>query len=232
LKVKNKQSVVFRSCLASAVAMLVTLLHIHVNYSPEVREIVRVKALIATFVISMGLTLWLFEQARRNYLLTVELKRLVNRDRLTDIATRDFFFERMSRRQASNGVSLMVDIDHFKSINDRFGHLVGDEVIQRVAGMIRELVRESDIVCRFGGEEFVVFLSGHNRDEGLAAAERIRQAISDLVIDVNGMPISVTVSIGASIKDSASDVMRSIQQADAALYKAKHAGRNQTRFAA
>ena len=211
--------------------MLVTLAHIHINYPPELREVVRPKALIATFVISMGLTLWLFEQARRNFQLTEELKRLVNRDRLTDVATRDFFFEQMQNADSACGVSLMVDIDHFKNINDKHGHLVGDEVIQQVAQALQSMTRDDDIVCRFGGEEFVIFLSGQSRDEGLAAAERMRKSISELALEVHGAPLHVTVSIGASMKDRACDVMRSIKEADVALYQAKDAGRNQTRFA-
>lgn len=208
-----------------------TLLHIHINYPPEFREVVRVKAMIAAFVISMAMNSWIFEQARQNFELTVELERLVNRDRLTDIATRDFFFTRMQADEDTSGVTLMADIDHFKSINDQYGHLVGDQVIQMVATSLRDMTRENDIVCRFGGEEFLVFLSGRSKDEGLAAAERMRKAISEQAIEAGGAQIQVTVSIGASMKDSQSDVMRAIQAADLALYRAKEAGRNRSWFA-
>jgi diguanylate cyclase (GGDEF)-like protein len=76
------------------------------------------------------------------------------------------------------GVSLMVDIDRFKSINDRYGHIAGDAVIQGVAAALRDNMRPQDLVCRFGGEELVIFLHEHKRDDGYVAAERLRIVIA------------------------------------------------------
>jgi len=170
------------------------------------------------------------EIIRTNQLLTEELRLLVSRDRLTDVATRDFFFARMERDEDAYGISLMVDIDHFKQVNDTHGHLVGDDVIRAVAQALRGQVRAEDIVCRFGGEEFVIFLFERDATFGFEVAERMRVAIAQRDIKIDGGPISVTVSIGGSLKERLTDVNSAIRQADVALYRAKRGGRNKTVF--
>ncbi|MCY4335632.1 MAG: GGDEF domain-containing protein [Litoreibacter sp.] len=163
-----------------------------------------------------------------NHQLSLELQRLVSRDRLTDAATRDFFYERMQRDPDAYGVSLMVDIDHFKSINDTYGHLVGDDVIRHVSSILRSECRAQDIVCRFGGEEFVVFLHEADGDKGLLVAERMRMKVEAAPALSNEQKVSVTVSIGGSLKERMEDINVSIKQADEALYRAKNLGRNRT----
>lgn len=160
--------------------------------------------------------------------LSAELQRVVNRDRLTDVATRDFFFDRMAGDIDTYGVSLMVDIDHFKKVNDTYGHLSGDVVIKHVSAILRREVRGQDIVCRFGGEEFVIFLYEASGEKGLLVAERIRMSVEAAPALAEGVKISVTVSIGGSLKERLEDVNLSIKQADEALYRAKNAGRNRT----
>ncbi|WP_281983987.1 GGDEF domain-containing protein [Thalassorhabdomicrobium marinisediminis] len=165
---------------------------------------------------------------RRNTLLAEELLHLVNRDRLTDVATRDFFFARLEMDADSYGVSLMIDIDHFKVVNDSHGHLVGDRVIAQVAQTLSAQLREEDIVCRFGGEEFLVFLRKATPDEGWAVAERIRKAVQDTVIRGNGGRIGVTVSVGGALKHQLEEIEEAIKRADVCLYEAKRNGRNRT----
>ncbi|WP_375281066.1 GGDEF domain-containing protein [Pseudooctadecabacter sp.] len=184
-----------------------------------------------TAFVAMPICLFVGSKMYENQQLSDELQRLVNRDRLTDAATRDFFFAQMSRDQRAYGVSLMVDIDHFKAVNDTYGHLIGDEVIRHVSDILRRNVRSSDIVARFGGEEFVVFLDGHDRDVGFLTAERMREDIAKNGGTFGGHPVKVTVSIGGSLKEAYDTVDASIQDADAALYRAKEQGRNQTVFA-
>lgn len=167
---------------------------------------------------------------RRIQSLGDELTRLVNRDRLTDVATRDYFFERLQRDQDAYGVSLMVDIDHFKSVNDRYGHIVGDEVISMVAGQMKTHVRENDIVCRYGGEEFLIFLEHATPKEGAAIAERIRKGIEDVSTQTEMGPLQVTVSLGGSLKERLEELEDSIRRADACLYRAKATGRNRAVF--
>lgn len=151
---------------------------------------------------------------------------LVNRDRLTNVATRDYFYARLADNPDGYGVSLMVDIDYFKKINDTYGHLAGDVVIARVAQLIDACIRPQDIICRFGGEEFVVFLSQASQAEGQDAAERIRTAVAQNEIVYADDLLSVTVSVGGSLVDAARDIDPAIRRADMALYEAKRGGRN------
>ena len=185
---------------------------------------------IIAFLTALPVSLFIWSQVRRNMSLSQELQLLVDRDRLTDVATRDFFFARMDASPDSYGVSLMVDIDHFKQVNDTFGHQAGDAVISRVATILRQQTRSSDIVCRYGGEEFVIFLSDQDPIAGYEVAERMRKAIESDILPFQDEEIHVTVSIGGSLKESLEDVNRAFLQADEALYRAKSLGRNRTVF--
>lgn len=174
------------------------------------------------------LTAVLTRQAHDSARLVEELRLLVNRDRLTDVATRDCFYNHMSAAPQVDGVILMVDIDHFKSVNDTYGHLVGDAVIRKTAQVLRDNCRPQDMVCRFGGEEFVLFLDGAGPDGGAAMAERLRRKIADAVTCYGDDLLQVTVSIGGAVKDPDSDLEAAIEEADTALYRAKQTGRNRT----
>ncbi len=121
----------------------------------------------------------------------------------------------------------MIDVDRFKSINDTFGHNVGDEVIKAVATILRTHKRSSDIVGRLGGEEFAMILLEATLENAFAAAERLRQLVTESVIAAGGHNIQVTVSIGVSAcRPETSSIDELLKQADVALYVAKHAGRN------
>lgn len=174
--------------------------------------------------VSLGVALIL----RRCMRLAKELTRLVNRDRLTDVATRDFFFAQFEMDPSAYGASLMIDIDHFKQVNDRYGHLAGDAVIAAVGKILGAQLREQDIVCRFGGEEFLVYLHHATQDASLRIAERMRSAINGTVVDADGVHIEVTVSVGGSMKAEREEIDDAIKRADLCLYEAKAAGRNRT----
>jgi diguanylate cyclase (GGDEF)-like protein len=140
---------------------------------------------------------------------------------------------RTQRRAASGYAVLMIDLDHFKRINDTYGHLTGDDVLAAVAVAITGSVRQGDTVGRFGGEEFVVLLPGIGRADVLAIAERVRVAVGELdvaistgsgTVRVNGLSVSIGVARHPDAGPTLDDVLRS---ADAALYRAKEAGRNQ-----
>lgn len=220
------------TAMVTAVAVMLVALHVEFNYPPELHAVVRPKALGVATVVTFFFSFILLQQLRRLTLMSDELRRLVDRDRLTDVATREFFFKHMGDAPRAFGISLMIDIDRFKAINDTYGHLAGDQVIASVARTIARNVREEDIVCRFGGEEFIVFLSGHTIESGYQIAERMRQAIARDAIQTNGWPLRATVSIGGSLKDRLTDIEEAIHEADAALYRAKAAGRNKTVFSA
>jgi diguanylate cyclase (GGDEF)-like protein len=122
---------------------------------------------------------------------------------------------------------LFVDLDHFKSINDNYGHAVGDDVLRTVAQTIRQTVRRSDITGRIGGEEFSVFLPNTEVRGAEQLAETLRQAIEAVHIEVDGVRLKVTASIGVAAKRFDQETMQAIQQhADEAMYEAKRGGRN------
>ncbi|WP_033294761.1 GGDEF domain-containing protein [Amycolatopsis jejuensis] len=160
--------------------------------------------------------------------MTDEKTGLLNTAGWHDLATREF--TRVSRRGTGSGFAvLMIDLDHFKRINDTYGHLTGDEVLAAVAVTIEGSVRQSDTVGRFGGEEFVVLLPATGGTDVLGIAERIRVAVGDLTVAVGG-PVRISglsVSVGVACYPGAGTTLDEVlRSADAALYRAKDAGRN------
>jgi diguanylate cyclase (GGDEF)-like protein len=135
---------------------------------------------------------------------------------------------RRFRRGGAAVALLMIDIDRFKEINDRLGHLAGDEVIATIASVIQSCIREVDVASRYGGDEFGVILAHTGTHAALAAAERIRQRVAETRFE-RSPDLSCTLSIGiAQATRAMEDRHAWISQADAALYRAKSAGRNQT----
>jgi diguanylate cyclase len=134
----------------------------------------------------------------------------------------------LQRTGRSRGFAVLVlDIDHFKAVNDRHGHDVGDRVLQQAAGLIVQHVRAGDFVFRYGGEEMLVVLAGVHAEEALKVAEDIRRRfeVTPLAVGRDAV-LNLTVSIGVADHDGQADPQRLIKRADAALYEAKQAGRN------
>jgi diguanylate cyclase (GGDEF)-like protein len=135
--------------------------------------------------------------------------------------------ERLSRRTAAPFSVLMIDIDNLKTINDRHGHDIGNKAIRLVAESITSGVRASDIVARYGGDEFIVMLPKAHEAAARAAGERIMRRVTNAVIDAHGQPVGISVSMGLAsypvMADEAEDLLRN---ADKALYASKRAGRN------
>jgi len=156
-------------------------------------------------------------------------------DDLTKVSSRGHFDAHLSqevgrvRRYSAKSISLvMLDLDHFKSVNDTHGHLAGDEVLRETAAILRETVRSVDLVARYGGEEFAVILIEINRESAQEVAERLREKLEAAVVECGGKTLKVTGSFGvACFPDDAEDKRGLIEAADAALYRAKSEGRNQ-----
>lgn len=162
-----------------------------------------------------------------------DLRRLADSDPLTELANRRFFFAAAERAFARRGPAdgglalLMLDLDHFKAINDRHGHPAGDAVLQAVAGRIRGALRPGDLAARLGGEEFAVLLEDLPADEVTALAERLRHAVSAAPVPTPLADIAVQVSIGAAARRPADATLEDLLgRVDRALYAAKAAGRN------
>ncbi len=156
------------------------------------------------------------------------------RDPLTGLWNRRYLDETMSRelpraRRTNSGIGVIVlDVDHFKLLNDTFGHDAGDFVLARIGEMLRAATRESDIACRFGGEEFGVILPGANLEHSRNKAEAIRAAFASMNLDFEGEPLGhLTLSAGvAALAPGKQDWAQVMRMADRALYTAKQAGRN------
>ena len=121
---------------------------------------------------------------------------------------------------------MMADLDFFKQVNDTHGHLTGDAVLREIAARINSVVRDIDTVGRYGGEEFIVIFNKTKLEVAAEVAERLREHIADSPINVQGNSIPMTISIGVCIVRADDDVSSIVGRADAALYEAKHSGRN------
>jgi diguanylate cyclase (GGDEF)-like protein len=174
-----------------------------------------------------------------NEILQRELHDLARIDPLTGVTNRlglleasEVLLARARSRREPIGV-LLIDADHFKSINDRFGHDDGDRVLLELVYNIRRMLRTSDLVGRVGGEEFLVLSPSVKEADLLALAERIRSAVERTSFHIAGQSYTLTVSIGAAIADpSEPDMMGARRRADTALYEAKRAGRNRVMISA
>lgn len=163
-----------------------------------------------------------------------ELQRLSSTDRLTGLFNRGHWEEMLRqeyarhRRYDRNAALVMFDIDHFKKINDSYGHQAGDAVIQATAELIRQSTRDADIAGRYGGEEFVVLLPDTDNGGAVTFAERLRRSIEAHEVAYEGQCIRFTVSLGiADLSQPTSGYAQLIERADNALYKSKSGGRNQ-----
>jgi len=169
-----------------------------------------------------------------------QIHRLIAHDELTGLLTSKSFFSELRREAARAELEsrpfcvLMMDLDHFKVVNDTYGHLVGSKTLEDTGRVIKEALRAGDVASRFGGEEFAAFLLDANYAQGLVAAERVRAAMAAHNFSASRMTSPetevthhVTISIGvAAFPDDATDPIQLVELADSALYRAKRSGRN------
>src|SRR5437899_2442227 len=169
-----------------------------------------------------------------------QIHRLIAHDELTGLLTSKSFFSELRRESARAADEsrpfcvLMMDVDHFKIVNDSYGHLVGSETLEEIGGIIKRELRAGDVAARFGGEEFAAFLLDADYAQGLVAAERVRSASEKHEFpavrrgsDEENRTHRMTISIGiAAFPDDAREPIQLVDKADAALYAAKRGGRN------
>jgi diguanylate cyclase (GGDEF)-like protein len=157
---------------------------------------------------------------------------LANVDTLTGALSRRNFLNLADQELARSNryglplMVLMLDLDHFKGINDRFGHAAGDAVLQRFVQTVTDVLRESDLIGRLGGEEFAVLLPNTTMEGGRALAQRIIDSVRDSTVEVSGQRIPYTVSVGAGCLTGENNFAALLAHADAALYRAKERGRD------
>jgi diguanylate cyclase (GGDEF)-like protein len=173
---------------------------------------------------------------QRNHQLNDALERIsemANRDALTGVFNRRHLFEVLAREtnrnQRTNGTFsiCIMDVDHFKEVNDQYGHQMGDEVLKRIAESVASSLRNIDCFGRYGGEEFLLILPQTPLDGARIKAERVRKAIAELAVASNGDRVGVSVSIGVAVFQGAESIDDTIHRADRALYQAKENGRDQ-----
>ncbi|HEY6805145.1 MAG TPA: GGDEF domain-containing protein [Pyrinomonadaceae bacterium] len=168
-----------------------------------------------------------------------QIHRLIGHDELTGLLTSKSFFTELRRevaRAEEEGQPfcvLMMDLDHFKQVNDNYGHMVGSRTLQDIGVIIKASLRSGDVAARFGGEEFAAFLLDADYAQALVAAERVRRAIEAHLFSATSSTGDVsksfhlTISIGiSSFPDDAKDAIQLVEMADSALYRAKRSGRN------
>ena len=164
-----------------------------------------------------------------------ELKLLASTDSMTKLYNRRYFTKiseytlKLSKRENHNVSIIMLDIDKFKNVNDTYGHQVGDDVIIMLANKLMEHQRKSDIVCRYGGEEFVVLLPNTSIEGANSVAKKIREDVEQLTIKLDSKKeLNFTISLGISQVDMKNDINieSALKSADDALYEAKNSGRN------
>lgn len=167
------------------------------------------------------------EQARKSML------RHATQDALTGTFNRRYFLEQVgrewarARRYEMDCAVLLMDVDHFKRVNDGFGHLCGDTVLRQIAEISTETLRQADVLARFGGEEFIIFLPHTDPLGALDVAERIRERVESLNLSWNGRSVPLSVSLGvAALHAEHQTLDQLIHDADEALYAAKSSGRN------
>ncbi len=163
--------------------------------------------------------------------LIAKLERLAITDPLTKIHNRRYLDLQINAAPLCHGSEqsttlILFDIDHFKAINDTYGHDAGDTVLKKLAVVVRGIIRNSDIFVRIGGEEFMIILPNCPLDQGIKLAERIRETIERTAFIYNEKPILVTISMGITEYTGGQDISRFIEKADEALYQAKETGRN------
>lgn len=183
------------------------------------------------FFIRLTLTLNQLYASRQNTLLLEKLEKAATCDYLTQLYNRNYFFSQIHHivaeaiRNNQSYVILMLDIDHFKRVNDTYGHHIGDVAIVHVANTLKKIARTSDYCMRWGGEEFLLLMPNTAREELHAVAQRLRLAIEQSTIHDERLSFNITISIGGAVGID-EEPQSLIAQADALLYEAKNSGRN------
>lgn len=164
------------------------------------------------------------------------LFKAANTDQLTQLYNKRYFMEFLekefsfSRRSGQPLSLIMLDIDHFKAINDTYGHIAGDQILKNMGTILASQIRLENVACRFGGEEFGIVIRGASSSQSHLVAERLREAVNSQIVDFRGKKIQFSISLGVATFDginfqTAEDLLL---KADELLYKAKESGRNQT----
>jgi len=173
----------------------------------------------------------------RNSIQFMKASLMAHCDSLTGVRNRSTFDESLEReislsqRHRQDISLLVIDIDHFKKVNDTYGHSAGDDVLKEVASTIQHSIRTTDMLFRYGGEEFVVLLTNSDCDDSSVIADRILESVREIDMEISGQKMEVSVSIGLACRNKLDDGNTLFNRADKAMYEAKTDGRNQLKVA-
>lgn len=193
---------------------------------PELADRMRWAGALITAMLALPISFYVGTKLREVSELTMQLEQAAERDLLTGAGTRLSFYRHVEQQGRAPMVVIVTDIDHFKAINDRFGHQGGDLALRHFAGTLVRNCREEDIVARFGGEEFVILLHNAGMEEGLAAANRLCQRVREKHYVIDGARLRLTASFGVAELNAPEKVDVAIHHADMAVYRAKQGGRD------
>lgn len=193
---------------------------------PDLMRKTMISGAVIAMILSAPVAYFVGTRLREIHDLNQRLRQAISFDPLTGAHTRTNFHSRVAQLRRGPMSLIIADIDHFKAINDRFGHQAGDTALQQFANALMDNCRASDIVARFGGEEFVILMPATVTRDGLIASERLCQSVRACPITVDGTLMNVTASFGIAGLTDPARIEQAIRAADLALYRAKAEGRN------
>ena len=207
------------------------------SFGQDVPQTTLLVSIIAPLLIASFISSYLVKVVMELYTIEAKLRRMTTHDELTGLLTRRNFLEladnyySLAKRNNHVFSVVIMDLDHFKNINDTYGHLAGDEALRKIGDILNNSMRSSDFIGRFGGEEFICLLPETNADSALKYCDLLHNKINNAEIKYDGKNIPLTLSIGFTTYEPVHNKLQLndlIKQADKALYGAKQEGRNRT----
>ncbi len=240
MEVKSKKQIIFYTLVASIITIflsfIITFLLCNIFNIKNIPSVVPIGVIVPAILAPL-IFLIIFTQSFKLFFAYQNIKLLSRVDYLTKLYNRNYF-EEMIQKQFENSkrykldlAVIIIDFDFFKRINDTYGHLAGDYVLSEVAKIINNQIRETDIIARYGGDEFILLTPNTTLFNCIVLAERIRKKVWNYNFIYNNEKINVTLSLGcAAYNNEISKSEELIQKADCALYQAKKQGRNKINF--
>lgn len=239
IRLGRTKAVAATTCLSIAMSVIGTVLNLYLFGFLHADGVTLVSILIAIFIpfsVALPVSWFVFSMVFSMHKLETEMRQLATYDALTGLLNRRSFFEKANkvcsellRRQVQFAI-LILDLDHFKQINDTYGHATGDRVLEIFGKIIHQVSRPGDLAARIGGEEFAFLLPDSTGEQAWHFAERLHQAIRVMTIEEAGGTIRFSASIGLVFCSQIVTIEKALSLADQALYRAKENGRDQSVF--
>lgn len=221
-------SIVFSLLLMMIIGFILTETGIKINVKVSLFMSIIIPALASPLIFTPIIKLIIHSN-----FLEKQLQQIANYDSLTGLLNRNAFLNeadlicKQTEKYKNHACLLYLDIDYFKQINDKYGHACGDKVLISFSDLLRKLSKSSDLVCRIGGDEFVILLLNSSLENGVNFIKKLNHSIANSTIKWDGIEVRYTISIGITRLITGADIFETINQADKALYDAKNNGRNQ-----